>query len=133
MSFSKGCKNTTVAMNGYINFQFRRMMAAEVSDNLEHFFETDERPTRADVFLEPMGNDSGDESGNEEVYSFDNLPARQLRTQATVALHTMDESSDDDEEEIPLQPVKKPVTQWVKRIKLSPALEKNLTFINVIT
>ena len=72
MSFSKGCKNTTVAMNGYINFQFRRMMAAEVSDNLEHFFETDERPTRADVFLGPMGNDSGDESGNEEVYSFDN-------------------------------------------------------------
>jgi hypothetical protein len=64
MSFSKGCKNTTVAMNGYINFQFRRMMAAEVSDNLEHFFETDERPTRADVFLELMGNDSGDESGN---------------------------------------------------------------------
>uniref|UniRef100_A0A914E4U8 Uncharacterized protein n=1 Tax=Acrobeloides nanus TaxID=290746 RepID=A0A914E4U8_9BILA len=97
------------------------MMAAEVSDNLEHFFETDERPTRADVFLEPMGNDSGDESGNEEVYSFDNLPARQLRTQATVALHTMDESSDDDEEKIPLQPVKKPpVTQWVKKIKLSP-------------
>jgi len=64
MSFSKGCKNTTVAMNGYINFQFRRMMAAEVSNNLEHFFETDERPTRADVFLEPMDNDSGDESGN---------------------------------------------------------------------
>ena len=52
MSFSKGCKNTTVAMNGYINFQFRRMMAAEASDNLEHFFETDERPTRANVFLD---------------------------------------------------------------------------------
>ena len=66
MSYSKGCKNTTVAMNGYINFQFRRMMAAEVSDYLEHFFETDERPTRVDVFLEPMGNDSGDESGTKK-------------------------------------------------------------------
>ena len=100
MQYKVRCIFATVGVKGYMNSPFRSMVAAEVLDHLEQVFDSDNRAQNATVYMEPPDDFSGEESGGEDI-DIQNLPARQLRTRAKVAVQIFmgdDDSAEEDDE-----------------------------------
>jgi hypothetical protein len=94
-------------------------------DHLEQVFDSDNRAQNATVYMEPPDDFSGEESGGEDI-DIQNLPARQLRTRAKVAVQIFmgdDDSAEEDDEPENVMPNRKKAppfkTKWVDRIQLS--------------